>query len=176
MLGFVVCKREVDSDADLSLGHAHASPDRGLSFDDLTSLTSLNPSVSGGEGLVDWPLQHGRSVFLRWGWVRVRARVERLPSSTRQRVSALLQVQRFNARGGTGRFLTKLHLTIWSRITTIITKDMKPIRVRTQYSRLRPFTSMPVPRNAGGLRRRRDCSRLATIAGATRAGPKCAVQ
>ena len=65
MLGFVVRKREVvdaDSDAGPSLGHAHASPDRGLSFDDLTSLTSLNPSVSGGEGLVDWPLQHGRSV------------------------------------------------------------------------------------------------------------------
>ena len=46
--GFAVREREVaDADASTSLDHARESPDRGLDFD-LTSLTSLNPSVSGG--------------------------------------------------------------------------------------------------------------------------------
>ena len=53
MLGFVVPEREVsNADACTSLDHARASPDRGLDFD-LTSLTSLGPSVS--DGWVDWP-------------------------------------------------------------------------------------------------------------------------
>ena len=48
MLGFVVREREVaDADASMSMDHARTSPDRGLEFD-LTSLTSLGPSVSGG--------------------------------------------------------------------------------------------------------------------------------
>ena len=55
MLGFVVPER---ADASTSLDHACESPDRGLDFD-LTSLTSLGPSVSGGEGWGDWPTQHG---------------------------------------------------------------------------------------------------------------------
>ena len=61
MLGFVVPEHEVadaDPDAGTSLDHVRASPDRGLDFD-LTSLTSLNASVSGGEGWVDWQAQHG---------------------------------------------------------------------------------------------------------------------
>ena len=45
MLRFFVPENEVGP----SLGHACASPDRGLDFY-LTSLTLLNPSVSGGEG------------------------------------------------------------------------------------------------------------------------------
>ena len=55
MLGFVVPAR---GDASMSLNHARESPDRGLDFD-LTSLISLGPSVSGGEGWADWPTQHG---------------------------------------------------------------------------------------------------------------------
>ena len=63
MLGFVVRERErevpdADPDAGPILDHARASPDRGLDFD-LTSLTSIGPSVSGGEGWADWPTQHG---------------------------------------------------------------------------------------------------------------------
>ena len=59
MLGFIVPERGVaDADASTSLDHARASPDRGLDFD-LTSLTSLGPSVSGGEGWADWPTRHG---------------------------------------------------------------------------------------------------------------------
>ena len=59
MLGFVVPKREVtNADTSTRLDHARASPDRGLDFD-LTSLTSLGPSVSGGERWADWPTQHG---------------------------------------------------------------------------------------------------------------------
>ena len=58
MLGFVVPEREVaDANASTSLDQARASPDRGFDFD-LTSLTSLNPNVSDGEGWVDWPTQH----------------------------------------------------------------------------------------------------------------------
>ena len=53
MLGFVVREREVaDADTSTRLDHASASPDRGLDLD-LTSLTSLGPSVSGGEGWAD---------------------------------------------------------------------------------------------------------------------------
>ena len=55
MLGFVVPER---GDASTSLDLARESPDRGLDFD-LTSLTSLGPSVSGGEGWADWTTQHG---------------------------------------------------------------------------------------------------------------------
>ena len=55
MHGFVVPK---GADASTSLDHARESPDRGLDFD-LTSLTSLGPSVSGGEGWANWPAQHG---------------------------------------------------------------------------------------------------------------------
>ena len=55
MLGFVVPER---ADAGTSLDHTRESPDRGLDFD-LTSLTSLGPSVSGGEGWADWPTQRG---------------------------------------------------------------------------------------------------------------------
>ena len=59
MLGFIVPERGVaDADASTSLDHARVSPDRGLDFD-LTSLTSLGPSVSGGEGWADWPTRHG---------------------------------------------------------------------------------------------------------------------
>ena len=61
MLGFVIREREAsdaDPDAGPSLDHVRASPDRGLDLD-LTSLTSLGPSVSGGEGWADWPTQHG---------------------------------------------------------------------------------------------------------------------
>ena len=59
MLGFVVREREVaDADASTSLDYARTSPDRGLDFD-LTSLTSLGPSVSGGEGWTDRPTQPG---------------------------------------------------------------------------------------------------------------------
>ena len=47
-----------DPDARPSLGPAPENPDRGLDFD-LTSLTSLNPSVSGGERWVAWPTQRG---------------------------------------------------------------------------------------------------------------------
>ena len=53
MLGFVVPER---ADANTSLDHARESPDRGLDLD-LTSLTLLGPSVSGGEGWVGWPTQ-----------------------------------------------------------------------------------------------------------------------
>ena len=55
MLGFVVPER---ADAGTSLDHTRESPDRGLDFD-LTSLTSLGPSVSGGEGWADWSTQRG---------------------------------------------------------------------------------------------------------------------
>ena len=114
------------------------------------------------------------------GWARARARAERslwTVSLTRRRASALLQVRQSRGRGGPSSFRTKLRLYIGSKMATMITKATKPIRVRTQYPRLRLFFLM-VPRNAGGRRRRRrrDCCRIATIAGATRAGPKCAVQ
>ena len=59
MLGFIVCEREV-ADADADVGTSRASLDRGFYFY-LTSLTSLGPSVSSGEGWVDWPTQHGLS-------------------------------------------------------------------------------------------------------------------
>ena len=52
ILGFFVPDHEVadpDPNAGPSLGHACASPDRGLDFY-LVSLTSLNPNVSGEEG------------------------------------------------------------------------------------------------------------------------------
>ena len=50
MLGFVVPEREVaDANTSTSLDQARASPDRCFDFD-LTSLTSLNPNVSDGEG------------------------------------------------------------------------------------------------------------------------------
>ena len=55
MLGFVVPDR---ADASTSLDYTRESPDRGLDFD-LTSLTSLSPSVSGGERWADWPTQRG---------------------------------------------------------------------------------------------------------------------
>ena len=51
MLDFVIAEHEVadtDPDVGMSLGNAHASPDRSLDFD-LASLTSLNASVSDGE-------------------------------------------------------------------------------------------------------------------------------
>ena len=51
MLAFIVCEREV-ADADADVGTSRASLDRGLNFD-LSSLTSLGPSVSSGEGWVD---------------------------------------------------------------------------------------------------------------------------
>ena len=48
MAGFVVPEREVaDANTSTSLDQARASPDQGLDFH-LTSLTSLNPNVSGG--------------------------------------------------------------------------------------------------------------------------------
>ena len=58
MLGFEAPEHDADPDAGLSLGHARASSDRHFGFV-LTSLTSLNSSVSGGEVWVDWPAQHG---------------------------------------------------------------------------------------------------------------------
>ena len=59
MLGFVVREREVTyADTRTSLDHARANSDHGLDFD-LTSLTSLGPSASGGEGWADWPTQRG---------------------------------------------------------------------------------------------------------------------
>ena len=51
-----------------------------------------------------------------------------------------------------------------------ITKAMKPTRVRAQYPRLRPFSSVSVPRNAVGRRRRcRRYGRFSTSASASRA-------
>ena len=59
MLGFVVPEREVaDADASTNLDHTRANPDRSLDSD-FTSLTSLNPSVSGGKGWVAWHTKHG---------------------------------------------------------------------------------------------------------------------
>ena len=58
MLGFEAPEHDTDPDAGLSLGHARASSDQHFDFV-LTSLTSLNASVSCGEVLVDWSAQHG---------------------------------------------------------------------------------------------------------------------
>ena len=89
--------------------------------------------------------------------------------------SVHFQVRGFNGRGAANLFRTNLNLSFGSRMTTTITKATKPIRMRAQYPHLRLFTSTPIPRNAV-CRRRRDCRRIATIAGATRAGPKYSVQ
>ena len=90
------------------------------------------------------------------------------------------QVREPRGRGGPIRFQTKLRLRIWSRMMTTITKVTKPIRVHAQYPRLRLLSSMPVPRNAGvrrpQRRHRHQHGRFATTAGASRAGPKCAVR
>ena len=59
ILCFILREREV-ADADADVGTSRASLDRGLKFD-LSSLTSLGPSVSSGEGWVDRPTQHNLS-------------------------------------------------------------------------------------------------------------------